>query len=52
VTTESVSLNVRGVLLQLRTVVLTSVGTSVGALLLLFGAARFSRARYRRRTSS
>jgi len=52
VTTESVSLNVRGLLLQLRTVVLTSVGTCVAALLLLFGAARFSRARYRRRTTS
>jgi len=52
VTTESVSLNARSLLTQLRTVVLTSVGTSVGALLLLFGAARFSRARYRRRASS
>jgi hypothetical protein len=48
---NSVKVNFRNVLGPMKTAVLTSVGTSLAALLLLFAAARFSRYRYRRRIS-
>ncbi len=53
-TTQATSLrvNLRGELAQLKTAMLSSVATSFGALVLLFGAARFSRYRYRRRASN
>jgi hypothetical protein len=49
--TGSVKVKFRDELGPLKTAVLSSVGTSLAALLLLFGAARFSRYRYRRRIS-
>jgi hypothetical protein len=49
---DSTSVNLHALTQQVRSALVTSVMTSVAALILLFGAARFSRARYRRRTST